>query len=409
MSHVIADFQLMAKPSGSICNMDCSYCFYLEKENLYPERKSHWKMNGETLENYIKKNIISQQSDIVDFLWQGGEPTLLGIDFFREAIRLQQLYRGNKLINNFFQTNGIKLNDEWAQFLKEHNFLVGLSIDGDRISNDAHRLTRAGESTYDDVMKGLAALKKYRVEFNTLTVVNAENVKRPMDVYNFLKRIGSRYMQFIPLVERQSAEPDQNGLTLIQPDFSGQCSVTQWSVPSKAYGQFLNTIFDHWVMNDLGSVFVMNFEQTLAKLDGKSGSCVMNETCGANLIVEANGDVYSCDHFVYPEHKLGNINQQSPGELANSSQHLTFSMVKKENISKNCQSCPVRPVCNGGCPKHRFLMSSDGRPNKNYLCDGYATHLHHALPAMQQIIGMIRQQISPGNMRKQLKNQDVRL
>ncbi|MEQ9864586.1 anaerobic sulfatase maturase [Pectobacterium aroidearum] len=403
MSQSIANFQLMAKPSGSVCNIDCSYCFYLEKEHLYPDRKSRWKMDGDTLENYVRKNISSQQAPVVDFLWQGGEPTLLGIDFFREAVRLQNHYRGTKQINNFFQTNGTNIDDDWARFLKENQFLVGLSIDGDRISNDAHRLTRAGKSTFDDVMKGLEALKRHKVEFNTLTVVNAENVKRPLDVYQFLKRIGSRYMQFIPLVERRAAKPDDNGLVLIQPDFSGQCSVTEWSVPAKAYGRFLNTIFDYWVQHDLGNVFVMNFEQTLTKMTGQLSACVINETCGGNLIVEANGDVYSCDHFVYPENKLGNINQDDLASLVNSPQNLAFGENKRKNISKDCLSCEVKAVCHGGCPKHRFEISSDGRPNKNYFCDGFKTHLFHVLPRMNSLLVQLGRQESMKKIRRNIK------
>ncbi|MBJ7223940.1 MULTISPECIES: anaerobic sulfatase maturase [unclassified Brenneria] len=403
MSQSIANFQLMAKPSGSVCNIDCSYCFYLEKEHLYPERKSRWKMDGETLENYIRKNISGQQADVVDFLWQGGEPTLLGIDFFREALRLQNQYRGGKRINNFFQTNGINIDDDWARFLKENQFLVGLSIDGDRISNDAHRLTRSGKSTFDAVMQGLEALKRHRVEFNTLTVVNAENVKRPLDVYHFLKRIGSRYMQFIPLVERRAAQPDANGLMLIQPDFSGQCSVTEWSVPAKAYGRFLNTIFDYWVQHDLGNVFVMNFEHTLTKMTGQLSACVINETCGGNLIVESNGDVYSCDHFVYPEHKLGNINQDDLVSLVNSPRNIAFGQHKLKNISKDCLNCAVRPVCHGGCPKHRFEISSDGRPNKNYFCDGFKTHLLHVLPRMQSLLTQMVRKESMKKIRRNIK------
>ncbi|MBJ9164594.1 anaerobic sulfatase maturase [Citrobacter farmeri] len=405
MSQSIANFQLMAKPSGSVCNIDCSYCFYLEKEHLYPERKSHWKMDGETLENYVRQNISGQQADVVDFLWQGGEPTLLGIDFFREAIRLQNQYRGNKRVNNFFQTNGTNINDEWALFLKENQFLVGISIDGDRVSNDAHRLTRAGKSTFDAVLKGLEALKRYRVEFNTLTVVNAENVKRPLDVYHFLKRIGSRYMQFIPLVERSAVEPDENGLTLIQPNFTGQCRVTEWSVPAKEYGNFLNTIFDYWVQNDLGQVFVMNFEQTLSKMAGQPSACVINETCGGNLIVEANGDVYSCDHFVYPEHKLGNINQDNLVALVNTPQNIAFGQNKLKNISKDCLNCAVRPVCNGGCPKHRFEISSDGRPNKNYFCEGFKTHLFYVLPRMRFLLTQLMRQESTKKTRRKIKEE----
>lgn len=408
MSHAIQNFQLMAKPSGSVCNVDCAYCFYLEKEHLYPERKSHWKMDAATLENYVRKQLAAQNHDVVDFLWQGGEPTLLGIDFFREAIRLQEKYRGLKQVNNYFQTNGTQIDDEWACFLKAHNFLVGVSIDGDRISNDAYRRSRAGKSIFDAVMRGIETLKRHKVEFNTLTVVNEENVKRPLDVYHFLKRIGSRYMQFIPLVERAAAQPDANGLTLIQPDFSGQCHVTEWSVPAKSWGHFMNTLFDYWVTHDIGEVFVMNFEQTLTKMCGQLSACVINETCGTNLIVEANGDVYSCDHFVYPEHKLGNVNHDNLLDLINSPQNVEFGQRKLTHISKDCLNCAVRPVCNGGCPKHRFALSSDGKPNKNYLCDGFAIHLHHVVPRMQTLLTLLRNNKTPSAIRKQMKNQYYR-
>ncbi|WP_321408100.1 anaerobic sulfatase maturase [Tolumonas auensis] len=404
MNNRIEHFQLMAKPSGAVCNIDCSYCFYLEKEHLYPERKSHWKMDSVTLENYIKKNIKEHKDDVVDFMWQGGEPTLLGIDFYKDAIRLQNIYKERKHINNYFQTNGININDEWAKFLKENNFLVGLSIDGDRISNDSHRKTRSGKSTFDALMSGLASLKKFKVEFNTLTVVNSENVKRPMDVYNFLKRIGSQYIQFIPLVERKSSLADENGLTLIKPDFIGKSEVTEWSSPSKAYGNFLNTIFDHWVQNDLGSTFVMNFEQTMTKMLGRPSGCVINETCGGNIIIEANGDIYSCDHFVYPENKIGNINKDDLLPILNSEQHIDFSNQKQTNLSVDCVDCIVRPVCNGGCPKHRFLISSNGKPNKNYFCSGYYTHLHHATPIMSEIITLLQKNTTSTKIRKNIKS-----
>lgn len=402
MSHHINQFQLMAKPSGSVCNIDCTYCYYLEKRRLYPQQQARWKMDGATLENYVRKNIASQPGQTVHFHWQGGEPTLLGIDFFREALRLQERYRSGKRIDNVFQTNGIKLDDDWARFLKQHGFLVGLSLDGDRLSNDAYRLTRGGKSTFDAVIRGLEALKRHNVDFNTLTVVNAENVKRPQEIYRFLKRIGSRYMQFIPLVERRAAQPDANGLTLISPDFSAQCRVTEWSVPAKAYGRFLNVIFDSWVQNDVGSAFVMNFEQTLAKIAGRSGSCVMSETCGDNPIVESNGDIYSCDHFVYPEHKLGNINHDSLSALVNSAQNIAFAQRKRTNIGRECLNCSLRPVCNGGCPKHRFMLSDDGRPNKNYFCDGYMLHLRHVLPIMQTLLTLMQQGLAPERVGKTL-------
>ncbi len=390
MSQRVDNFQIMAKPSGSVCNIDCSYCFYLEKEHLYPERQSNWRMDEQTLENYIRQNIQSQNSDVVDIIWQGGEPTMLGIDFYRKALDIQNKYKGKKSINNCLQTNGINIDDKWAQFLKENNFLVGLSIDGDRISNDAHRHTRAGKSTFDAVLKGVECLKKHKVEFNTLTVVNAENVKRPLDVYRFLKRLGSRYMQFIPLVEREANQPDENGLTLIKPDFSGQCAVTAWSAPAKEYGRFLNTIFDYWLKNDFGSVFVMNFEQTMTKLLGGVSGCVINETCGRNLVIESNGDIYSCDHYVYPDNKLGNINSDEIINLFRSPKQIEFGLSKRDNMSKDCANCFVRPACNGGCPKHRFEISSDGKPNKNYFCDGYFIHLSYAIPIMHRILSYLK-------------------
>ncbi len=394
MSQKRDNFSLMCKPSGSVCNIDCTYCFYLEKEHLYPERKSHWKMDDITLENYIKQHIESQSYDVVDIIWQGGEPTLLGVDFYRKAIEIQNKYKRNKQVNNYFQTNATNIDDDWAKFLKEHNFLVGVSIDGDRISNDAFRHTRAGKSTFDDVLKGIGCLKKHKVEFNTLTVVNDENVKRPLDVYRCLKRIGSRYMQFIPLVERETKQPDEHGLTLIKPDFSGQCAVTEWSVSAKEYGRFLNTIFDHWVVNDFGSIFVMNFEQTMTKLLGGQSGCVINETCGHNLVIESNGDVYSCDHFVYPEDKLGNINSGNIVDMLHSEQQVNFSNQKKENISKDCLNCPVKIACHGGCPKHRFEISSDGRPNRNYFCEGYFIHLSHVFPKIYRILSCLKSELS---------------
>ncbi|MFM2482001.1 anaerobic sulfatase maturase [Celerinatantimonas sp. YJH-8] len=399
----IDNFQVIAKPSGSVCNIDCTYCFYLEKEKLYPERKSHWKMDDSTLEQYVEQQIRSQHGNVVDFIWQGGEPTLLGIDFFERALELQRKYCGMKKVQNFFQTNGTRIDDDWARFLKLNNFLVGLSIDGDRLMNDRYRLTRSGKSTFDEVMKGLEHLKQHHVEFNTLTVVNAENVKRPLDTYKFLKRIGSRYIQFIPLVERQANQPDENGLTLIQPSFSDQCAVTDWSVPAAQYGVFLNQIFDYWCLNDLGDVFVMNFEQTMSQMLGRPGACVFGETCGNELVVEANGDVYSCDHFVYPEHKLGNIHQDKLTTLVNLPQNLQFGEDKLTHISHDCEGCSVRQVCNGGCPKHRFDLSSDGKPNKNYLCSSFKTHFSHVVPRMVGILEFLEREQSPKQIRKMMK------
>jgi len=407
MSHKVIDrinhFGVMAKPSSSVCNIDCTYCFYLEKEHLYPDRKKQWRMINTTLENYIRDQIQSQQGDVIDFVWQGGEPTLLGVDFFRQVIAFQEQYRGYKRVTNALQTNATLLDKEWALFFKEHQFLIGVSIDGDRISNDTYRLSRKGKSTFDDTLNGLALLKKYKVDFNTLTVVNAENVKRPLNVYAFLKRIGSRYMQFIPLVERQAIVPDSNGLTLIQPTFDGESNLAQWSVPAKAYGHFLNAIFDHWIQNDLGDVFVMNFEQTMSQLVGRPSACVFSETCGNGLAMESNGDVYSCDHYVYPEHKLGNVNDTSLIDLVNLPQNLKFGQDKLNNISVDCHQCEVRSVCHGGCPKHRFELSSDGSLNRNYLCDGFKSHFSHAVPKMSETISLLSHHLPMKKVKQEIK------
>lgn len=399
----ISNFQMIAKPSGSVCNIDCTYCFYLEKEKLYPDRKNRWKMDDETLAAYVQKQIQSQQGEVVDFIWQGGEPTLLGIGFFAKALALQAQYKGGKKIQNFFQTNAIKIDDEWAAFLGKHQFLVGVSIDGDREVNDKYRVSRSGKSTFDEVLKGIECLKKHKVEFNTLTVVNEFNVRKPLETYQFLKSIGSQFMQFIPLVERKSKEADENGLTLIQPDFTGQCDVTPWSVPSKAYGAFLNKIFDYWVVNDFNRIFVMNFEQTMSQMIGRSAACVFSETCGGDLVMEANGDVYSCDHFVYPEHKLGNLHHHDLEAMVNSPQNLAFGESKKTNISRDCLDCPVKQACNGGCPKHRFQISSDGKPNKNYLCEGFKTHFTHVLPKMVGIFELMEREITPKQIKAAMK------
>ncbi|PYF84139.1 MULTISPECIES: anaerobic sulfatase maturase [Marinomonas] len=399
----INHFGVMAKPSGSVCNIDCTYCFYLEKENLYPDRKKQWRMNDTTLENYIRDQIQSQKGDVIEFVWQGGEPTLLGLDFFRQAVTFQEQYKGRKTVTNALQTNATLLDKEWALFFNKHHFLIGVSIDGDRISNDTYRLSRKGKSTFDDTLKGVELLKKHNVDFNTLTVVNAENVRRPLNVYAFLKRIGSQYMQFIPLVERKAIVPDRDGLILIQPTFEGESNLAEWSVQAKAYGKFLNTIFDYWIQNDLGKVFVMNFEQTMSQLVGRPGSCVFNETCGSSVAMESNGDVYSCDHYVYPEHKLGNINETSLIDLVNLPQNRKFGQDKRDNISVDCLQCEVRSVCHGGCPKHRFEPSSDGLLNRNYLCDGFKSHFSHAVPKMLETMRLLNHQLPMKKVKQEIK------
>ncbi|KGY13988.1 sulfatase maturase [Vibrio tubiashii] len=389
MNHKMTNFELLAKPTGSNCNINCDYCFYLEKEHLYPERKNNWKMNYDVLVAYVKAYINSHPGDTVNFIWQGGEPTLAGIEFFERAVDLQHKYANGKKISNSLQTNGLSLSLKWANFLRKNNFLVGISIDGNEQHHDHYRKNRSGKGTYQQVIRSIDLLNEFDVEFNTLTVVSDYNAKEPLEVYESLKAIGSRYMQFIPLVERIAQKPDQDGLYLIKPDFSGQCAVTNWSVQPKSYGSFLNAIFDSWAKNDIGQYFVMNFEQTMNQLIGGEGSCVFSKNCGANLAIESNGDIYSCDHYVYPGNKLGNIMNDSLFDMVVGDQQQKFSSSKQNNISSDCLKCPVLKVCNGGCPKHRFMNSTNGIPNKNYLCDGFYKHFYHVVPRMKYILNKI--------------------
>ncbi|RKF13727.1 anaerobic sulfatase maturase [Alginatibacterium sediminis] len=383
---------VMAKPSGSICNIDCHYCFYLEKEKLYPERNSNWQMSDETLELYIKQQIEAQPGDEVDFAWQGGEPTLLGIDFYRKAVSFCKRYGSHKNIRHAFQTNAILLNDEWCTFLKENDFLVGVSIDGPEHLHDHYRVTSSGKATHAKVMQGISLLKKHNVEFNTLTVISDNNAKHAKEVYEFLIEIGSRYLQFIPLVEREIATNNENELRLVEPGNS-LASLTPWSVPSWQYGEFLNQVFDIWIQRDVGRIFVQTFDSTLASWLGQNaGICIFAETCGHALALEANGDLYNCDHFVYPDHKLGNIHDVSIYEMNNGDKAVQFGLDKKDSLTEDCKQCEFRFACHGGCPKHRFAVSKSGKPNHNYFCEGYKHYFAHTSVRMKQMGQLLQQQ-----------------
>lgn len=384
----INHFQLMSKPTGSICNIKCDYCYYLEKEKIHDN--SSLVMDDKTLDNYVRKYIESQNVDIVDFIWQGGEPTLAGVDFYKKAIYFQKKYSKGKKINNYFQTNGVLIDESWARFFKENDILVGISIDGDAFFNDTYRRTNSGKGVLDKILSAVELFKNNQVEFNTLTVVNAKNVNEPLKVYNFLKSIGSNYMQFIPLVEREKSIKDNGELYLVDPDFTGDSEVTDWSLKPEDFGIFLNSIFDEWFMKDIGKIFVMNFEETMSKkYNLNSSSCIISEYCGANLVVEKNGEVYSCDHFVFPEYKLGNINDSELNSLVNSEKQLSFSKRKKSNMAVECQTCNYLNLCNGGCQKHRFLTAKNGIKNKNYFCASYKEYHHHCLPRMEYLLSKL--------------------
>jgi serine-type anaerobic sulfatase-maturating enzyme len=400
-------FHVLTKPVGPICNLDCKYCFYLEKEVLYPDT-AKWAMPADVLESYIQQYIQQQNTDVIHFAWQGGEPTLLGVDYFRNVIALQAKYADGKRIENAFQTNGVLLNDDWGSFFAENNFLVGISVDGPRELHDAYRVDKGGQPTFDRVMRGVSFLKKHSVAFNTLTTVHRKNSYNPLEVYRFLKESGSGYMQFIPIVERISTHTTQDGMVLVSPSFSDRARVSDWSVEPVQFGRFLSTIFDEWVRNDVGKTFVQLFDVSLEMWLGMDASlCIFRKTCGSALAVEHNGDLYSCDHFVYPENRLGNIMQQAMGEMVESPQQIQFGQAKNDTLPKYCRDCEVRFACNGECPKHRFATTPDGEAGLNYLCAGYKKFFTHIDPYMQFMAAQLRQQRAPANVMEWVRMRDA--
>lgn len=391
-------FHVIAKPSGPICNLDCHYCFYLEKENLYPGT-AQWRMSPEVLENYIRQYIAAQEAPQVDFTWQGGEPTLVGLEFFREVVRLQEKHASGRGITNALQTNAVLIDDAWAAFLAQHRFLVGVSIDGPEELHNRFRPFKGGRGSFADVLRGLRRLQTAGVEFNTLTAVNRVNGDQPLVVYQFLKEIGSQYMQFMPVVERAAPQPTVEGLSLVTPDFAGEAAVTPWSVEPLQYGTFLCSIFDQWVQHDVARYYVQLFDVALENWLGMTPAlCVFRETCGAALAIEHNGDVYSCDHFVFPEHRLGNVQTAGLEILANSPQQAVFGNNKSDLLPQYCRNCDVRFACHGECPQHRFLTTPDGEPGLNYLCAGYKHFFHHIDPYMKFMADELRQRRPPANV-----------
>ena len=412
ITHVGRPFHLLTKPVGPICNLDCTYCFYLEKEKLYPD-ETRWRMSDEVLSEYIRQYIHSQPGPEINFAWQGGEPTLLGVDFFRRVIMLQKTYAGGKTICNAIQTNGTLLDDEWCSFLAQNRFLVGLSIDGPAELHDQYRVDKHQQPTFDKVMRGLELLKKHGVEFNTLTVVNRTNSQQPLLVYQFLKSIGSQFIQFIPLVERPApAEMKLAGHDFAAPPLPGRLEdsseVTSWSVEAAAYGNFLCTIFDEWVRHDVGTTFVQLFDVALGNWMGLGSSlCVFAEKCGAALATEHNGDVYSCDHYVYPQHKLGNVMNQSLGAMVNSAQQTKFGNDKLDSLPQYCRECEVRFACNGECPKHRFIQTPSGEDGLNYLCAAYKKFFNHIDPHMKMMAQLLRNNEAPSRIMEMWPKQEA--
>ena len=386
-------FHVMAKPSGSTCNLDCTYCFFLSKEALYPNDKS--RMSEATLEAYIRQLLQAHHTPAVTVAWQGGEPTLMGLDFFNRSVELVDQYRrpGQK-VEYTFQTNGVLLDDEWCAFLKQHGFLVGLSVDGPKDIHDTYRVNKAGQGTFDRVIRAWACLRKHRVEFNILCTVHAANQQHGRRVYRFLREeLKAEWIQFIPIVERATTATlpianlgwsEKHGRQRILYMQAGNL-VTERTVGGEAYGRFLVDIFEEWVRHDVGRVYVQLFDVTLEAGFGSYQLCIHAPTCGLGPALEHNGDLYACDHYVEPGYKLGNIHDTPMQELLALPAQQQFGNDKRDRLTKQCQACEVRSLCNGGCPKERFVNSDDGEPGHNYLCAGLKLFFTHSRPAMQEM------------------------
>ena len=396
----------MVKPIGPQCNLNCDYCYYLEKSALYPG-KNDYRMPIEVLEEFTRQYIAAHEVPVVTFVWQGGEPTLLGLDYFKQVFAIQKKYAAGKTIENAFQTNGTMLDDDWCRFFTDHKVLVGISIDGPEHNHDHHRKNRHGKGTFKKVMNGIHLLHKHKVEFNTLSCVNSYNVHYASETYHFLKQIGSGFIQFIPIVERLADQPREGHLALVGPRYAGKATVTPWTVKPADYGKFLITVFDEWVRKDVGRYFIQICDATLANWVGvMPGLCVFAETCGEAMVMEHNGDVYSCDHFVYPEYFLGNISGSALVDMAKSQVQFDFGIDKRNKLPRYCRRCEVRFACNGECPKHRFMTSPDGEPGLNYLCEAYKMFFKHVTPAMEYMAKELSNKRPPANVMNWTGNQD---
>ncbi|MBI3830515.1 MAG: anaerobic sulfatase maturase [Planctomycetes bacterium] len=377
-------FHTLAKPIGPICNLDCTYCFYLHKENFFPKGEN-FRMSEATLEAFVKQYIEGQDVPQIDFAWQGGEPTLLGLSFFKQAVELEKKYcPPGKTVTNAFQTNGVLLDDEWCAFFKENDFLIGLSIDGPKPLHDKYRVDKNGKSSFDDVMRARELLQKHGVRVNALTCVNRFNQNHGREVYKFLRDVcGFEFMQFIPIVEKEDFEQvaphvkDPHGTPEREDPL---LMVTPWTVKSESYGRFLCAVFDEWVRNDIGKVYVQGFEVTLGSVMGLPAAlCVFSKTCGRALAIEHDGSFYSCDHFVYEEYKLGKIQDQTMRQMVNSDAQKKFGNDKFDSLPRYCRTCEFLELCYGECPKNRFIKTPDGEAGLNYLCAGLKVYFAHTV------------------------------
>lgn len=389
---------VMLKPAGAHCNLACKYCYYLEKNKLYPTAQRHL-MSDEMLEQFTREYIEAQTMNQVLFTWHGGEPLLRSIDFYRKALSLQQKYAGGRRIDNVIQTNGTLLTDEWCEFFAQNHWLVGISIDGPQPDHDHYRLTAAGKPSWKKVMQGIKLLKKHGVEWNAMAVVNAYNANHPLEFYRFFKENGCQFLQFTPIVERLTRHED--GRTLASLADKDEISLSEASVASEQWSNFLCAIFDEWVRKDVGKIFVEIFDCTLANWMGVSpGICAYSKECGHAGVMEHNGDVYSCDHFVFPEYKLGNIRDHSLIDMLYGEQQQEFSRLKHSSLPRQCKECDMEFACHGECPKNRFMKDKYGDSGLNYLCPGYYHYYQHVAPYMDYMKQELMAQRPPSNIMK---------
>ena len=391
---------VMLKPAGAHCNLACKYCYYLEKNKLYPTAQRHL-MSDEMLEQFTREYIEAQTMNQVLFTWHGGEPLLRSIDFYRKALSLQQKYAGGRRIDNVIQTNGTLLTDEWCEFFAQNHWLVGISIDGPQPDHDHYRLTAAGKPSWKKVMQGVKLLKKHGVEWNAMAVVNAYNANHPLEFYRFFKENGCQFLQFTPIVERLTRHED--GRTLASLADKDEISLSEASVAPEQWGYFLCAIFDEWIRKDVGKIFVEIFDCTLANWMGVSpGICAFSKECGHAGVMEHNGDVYSCDHFVFPEYKLGNIRDHSLIDMLYGEQQQEFSRLKHSSLPRQCRECDMEFACHGECPKNRFMKDKYGDSGLNYLCPGYYHYYQHVAPYMDYMKQELMSQRPPSNIMKVL-------
>lgn len=393
---------VMLKPAGAHCNLACKYCYYLEKNNLYQNSHRHL-MSDEMLEQFTREYIEAQTMPQVLFTWHGGEPLMRSIDFYKKALALQKKYAHGKQIDNVIQTNGTLLTDEWCEFFAQNHWLVGISIDGPQEYHDHYRVTPDGKPSWEKVMQGISLLKKHRVEWNAMAVVNAYNAEHPLEFYHFFRDNGCQYLQFTPIVERLTEHEDGRTLASLADD--REIPLADASVTPQQWGNFLCTIFDDWVRHDVGKTFVEIFDCTLANWMGVlPGICAYSKECGHAGVMEHNGDVYSCDHFVFPEYKLGNIRDQSLIDMLYGEKQQAFSRLKHTSLPRQCKECDMEFACHGECPKNRFEKDKYGEPGLNYLCQGYYQYYTHVAPYMDFMKRELLAQRPPANIMNVLKN-----